>query len=60
MIPVASRFNGWITKTPKKMRAVIQRVTNASVKVDGRITGQIDKGLLVLVGVEDSDTDEDI
>ena len=42
------------------MRAVIQRVKEASVKVDGNITGQIENGLLVLVGIEDSDTDEDI
>ncbi len=42
------------------MRAVIQRVKEACVRVDGNITGQIDKGLLVLVGVEDADTDEDI
>jgi D-tyrosyl-tRNA(Tyr) deacylase len=42
------------------MRAVIQRVKEACVRVDGKITGQIEKGLLVLVGVEDADTDEDI
>lgn len=42
------------------MRAVIQRVKEASVKVDGNITGQIGKGLLVLVGIEDADTEEDI
>ncbi len=42
------------------MRAVIQRVTEASVKVDGRITGAIKEGLLILVGVEDADTEEDI
>lgn len=42
------------------MRAVIQRVKEASVKVDDNITGRIDKGLLVLVGIEDADTDEDI
>jgi len=42
------------------MRAVIQRVTNASVKVDGKVTGAIDEGLLILVGVEDADTQEDI
>jgi D-tyrosyl-tRNA(Tyr) deacylase len=41
------------------MRAVIQRVTHASVKVDGEITGQIGEGLLVLVGIEDADTEED-
>ena len=42
------------------MRAVIQRVTEASVKVDGRITGAIGQGLLILVGVEDADTQDDI
>ena len=42
------------------MRAVIQRVKEACVRVDGKITGQIEKGLLVLVGVEDADNDEDI
>lgn len=42
------------------MRAVIQRVTQASVAVDGQITGQIAAGLLVLLGIEDSDTMEDI
>ncbi len=40
------------------MRFVIQRVTHASVTVDGKITGQIDKGFLVLIGVSDSDTKE--
>jgi D-tyrosyl-tRNA(Tyr) deacylase len=42
------------------MRVVIQRVSEASVKVDGNITGAIGKGLLVLMGVEDADTNEDI
>ncbi|MFN8265792.1 MAG: D-aminoacyl-tRNA deacylase [Chitinophagaceae bacterium] len=42
------------------MRAVIQRVSNASVKVEGEVTGQIQKGLLVLLGIEDADTQEDI
>lgn len=42
------------------MRAVIQRVAHASVKVDEQVTGQIEKGLLVLIGIEDADTDEDI
>lgn len=42
------------------MRAVIQRVSEASVTVDGKITGEIKNGLLVLVGIEDADTDEDI
>ena len=42
------------------MRTVIQRVTEASVKVDGKVTGAIKNGLLILVGVEDADTQEDI
>lgn len=42
------------------MRAVIQRVTEASVTIDGTITGAIQTGLLVLVGIEDADTNEDI
>jgi len=41
------------------MRAVLQRVTSASCMVDGQITGQIDTGFLVLLGVEDADTNED-
>ena len=42
------------------MRVVIQRVSEASVKVDDQIAGTIHKGLLVLIGVEDADTKEDI
>jgi D-tyrosyl-tRNA(Tyr) deacylase len=42
------------------MRAVIQRVSNARVAIEGTVRGSIDKGLLVLVAVEDSDTDADI
>lgn len=42
------------------MRAVIQRVTQASVTVDGKITGRIRQGLLVLLGIEDADSMEDI
>jgi len=42
------------------MRAVIQRVTKASVTVEGKINGQIENGLVVLIGVEDADSDEDI
>ena len=42
------------------MRAVIQRVTEASVVIAGTTKGAIQHGLLVLVAVEDSDTDEDI
>lgn len=40
------------------MKFVIQRVNRASVEVDGAISGAIDKGLAVLVGIEDSDTRE--
>ncbi|MGN6437475.1 MAG: D-aminoacyl-tRNA deacylase [Agriterribacter sp.] len=42
------------------MRAVLQRVSQASVTVDGAITGAIQNGLLVLLGIEDSDTTDDI
>lgn len=40
------------------MRVVLQRVTAASVEVDGQIVGQIGRGLLVLVGVGQGDTEE--
>jgi len=42
------------------MRAVIQRVKNASCTVDNQITGQIQKGLMILLGVEEADTKEDL
>lgn len=42
------------------MRAVVQRVTNADVKIDGRVKGKIDDGLLVLLGVGNGDTEEDM
>lgn len=42
------------------MRAVIQRVTEASCKVDGTLTGEITNGFLVLLGIEDADTQEDL
>jgi D-tyrosyl-tRNA(Tyr) deacylase len=42
------------------MRAVIQRVSKASVTIDGTIHSQIGNGLLVLLGIEDADTTEDI
>jgi D-tyrosyl-tRNA(Tyr) deacylase len=42
------------------MRAVIQRVSNASVTVEGHVKASIDKGLLVLIGVENVDNQGDI
>ena len=42
------------------MRAVIQRVSKASVTIDNEIFSQISAGLLVLLGVEDADTAEDV
>ncbi|QIK54128.1 D-tyrosyl-tRNA(Tyr) deacylase [Dysgonomonas sp. HDW5B] len=41
------------------MRVIIQRVKQASVTVEGNIKSKIDKGLLVLLGIEDSDSAED-
>jgi D-tyrosyl-tRNA(Tyr) deacylase len=42
------------------MRAVIQRVSQASCTVDNKITGAIQMGFLVLLGIEDADTEEDL
>ena len=42
------------------MKAVIQRVTQASVTIDGEIKSRIKTGLLVLIGIEDADNSEDI
>ncbi len=42
------------------MRAVIQRVTKASCTVNNRITGHIQKGLMILLGVEEADTIDDL
>lgn len=42
------------------MRALLQRVSRASVTVQGRVTGAIEHGLLVLAGVKSGDTDEDV
>lgn len=42
------------------MRAVLQRVKRASVTVEGNITGAIEEGLLVLLGIEEADTLEDM
>ncbi|MCA9035869.1 MAG: D-tyrosyl-tRNA(Tyr) deacylase [Planctomycetaceae bacterium] len=42
------------------MRAVVQRVSQASVLVDGQTVGEIGRGFLVLLGVSESDTQEDV
>lgn len=42
------------------MRIVIQRVTHSSVSVDGKIVGEIGEGILILLGIADGDTEEDI
>jgi D-tyrosyl-tRNA(Tyr) deacylase len=42
------------------MIAVIQRVSESSLKIDGNITGQIGQGLMVLLGIEEADGKEDI
>lgn len=42
------------------MRCVLQRVSRASVEVDGKLTGKIDKGILLFLGVCDDDTQEDL
>ena len=42
------------------MRAVIQRVSEASCTVEGKVTGSITAGLLVLLGIEDADEQEDV
>ncbi len=42
------------------MRAVVQRVTSADVKIDGKISGEIGNGLMVLLGVGTGDTVEDM
>ena len=42
------------------MRVLIQRVSSASVTIEGNVSGEIGQGLLILLGIEDADTAEDI
>ena len=42
------------------MRVVLQRVSEAAVHIDGKVNGEIGNGLLILVGIEEADTKEDI
>ncbi|KAF5191475.1 D-Tyr-tRNA(Tyr) deacylase family protein [Thalictrum thalictroides] len=44
----------------KSMRAVVQRVTSASVEVEGHIVSEIGPGLVVLVGIHESDVESDV
>lgn len=41
------------------MKAVVQRVSSASVTIDGRVVGRIDRGLLILLGISPNDTEAD-
>ena len=41
------------------MKAVIQRVKRASVTIDGKVKSQIGKGLLILLGIHENDTEDD-
>jgi hypothetical protein len=51
----------WVTNFDRvAMKAVIQRVLNAAVTVDGEVVGSISKGLCVLVGIATTDADEDM
>ena len=47
-------------KGVRGMRAVVQRVTSADVKIDGEVKGKIDNGFMVLLGVGNGDTAEDM
>ena len=42
------------------MRAVIQRVKQASVSIDGKVNGAIDKGFMILLGVHENDTEQEV
>ena len=42
------------------MRAIIQRVSSASCSIEGKISGEIGMGFMILLGIEDNDTDEDL
>ena len=47
-------------KNQKEMRAVVQRVSRASVTIEGAVKSQIGAGFLILVGICDEDTNEDV
>ena len=58
--PPAPPLQGEGYKKRIAMRAVIQRVSNSSVTINGKITAKTGSGLVVLIGIEDADTIEDI
>lgn len=60
MLKVLHHFFILAIENTDKMRVVIQRVSKASVTVEGEIISEIGKGMLILVGIEDSDKQEDI
>ena len=41
------------------MRVLVQRVSEASVKIDGKVRGAINRGLLLLIGIENDDTEDE-
>ena len=49
-----------MAKNRTSMRVIIQRVSEASVTIDGKVNAKIGRGLLVLLGIEDADGQEDI
>ena len=53
-------WSGKISIIYKKMRIIIQRTIEASVKIEGEIYNSIAAGMLILVGIEEADNDEDI
>lgn len=56
LFPLRASVSLWLSF---RMRAVVQRVTSASVTVNGQVVSEIPRGLLVLLGIEQSDTDAD-
>lgn len=60
MTKVFHTYESLNDKCNPKMKAVIQRVSKASVTIDGRMKSAIHQGLMVLLGIEDGDTLEDI
>jgi len=60
MLKVLHHFFILAIENTDEMRVVIQRVSKASVTVEGEKISEIGKGLLILVGIEDSDNQEDI